>query len=168
MLKQQFAEKYGSLSPSTLALTCLFHDIGTAEENMKATRMSFDFYGAIVALRELPQFGASTDQTEAACEAIIRHQDIGGDGNITFMGQLLQLATIYDNLGSHPEVPELGNIIHDQTRREINDRFPRKRWLVCFADFMRREEGAKPWCNSTRIPEYDRLILGNKLMMDLD
>ncbi|KAL2757337.1 hypothetical protein ACRALDRAFT_1060739 [Sodiomyces alcalophilus JCM 7366] len=168
MLKQQFAEQWGSLSPTTFALTCLLHDIGTAEENMAATRMSFDLYGGTVALRVLQEFGASKDQAEAACEAILRHQDIGGDGNITFMGQLLQLSTLYDNVGAHPEVPELGSIIHEQTRREINERFPRNRWLVCFADFIRREERDKPWCNSTRVPDFDRIIMGNKLMMDLD
>ncbi|ROT37176.1 cyanamide hydratase [Sodiomyces alkalinus F11] len=168
ILKQQFADQWGTLSPSTFALTCLLHDIGTTDENIAATRMSFDLYGGIVALRVLQECGASKDQAEAVCEAIIRHQDIGGDGSITFLGQLIQLATIYDNVGAHPEVPELGEMIHEETRRAINERFPRLRWLVCFAEVIRREEGAKPWCNSTRIPEFERMVLGNELMMPFD
>ncbi len=45
------------------------------------------------------------------CEAIIRHQDLGTVGTITFLGQLIQLATIYDNVGGVPE------IVHTDTRR---------------------------------------------------
>lgn len=47
----------------------------------------------------LKVLGGSTDQAEAIAEAIIRHQDIGVDGTITFLGQLIQLATLYDNFG---------------------------------------------------------------------
>jgi cyanamide hydratase len=43
--KQQFPEHYAKLSPSTLALTCLLHDIGTAEKYLSTTRMSFEFQG---------------------------------------------------------------------------------------------------------------------------
>lgn len=169
MVKQQFMEDWGYFSPSTWALTCLLHDIGTSDDNMAATRMSFEFYGGILALRLLREdFGAPQDQAEAVCEAIIRHQDLGHEGNITFLGQVIQLATVYDNVGAHPEVPDLAEIVHESTRRDINKQFPRKGWLVCFADVIRREEGSKPWCNTTRIPEFDRMVLGNELMMPFD
>lgn len=60
----------------TWALTCLFHDIGTAEAFFKSTRMSFDIYGGIKALEVLKTFGSAHDQAEAVAEAIVRHQDV--------------------------------------------------------------------------------------------
>ncbi|KAK3389644.1 hypothetical protein B0H63DRAFT_507184 [Podospora didyma] len=52
ILTQQFPS-HASLSASTLALTCLLHDIGTTTHNLHATRMSFEFHGAILALNLL-------------------------------------------------------------------------------------------------------------------
>ncbi|KAF9891440.1 hypothetical protein FE257_003906 [Aspergillus nanangensis] len=90
--KQQFPQQAATLNPATWALTCLLHDLGTAAENLTATWMSFDMYGGIKALSALRDFGATTDQAEAVAEAIIRHQDMGVDGTITYIGQLIQLA----------------------------------------------------------------------------
>ncbi|KAI8414201.1 hypothetical protein FOFC_03811 [Fusarium oxysporum] len=92
----QFLEHANTLSPSTLALACLLHDIGTTEENITSTRLSFEFQGGIQALDLLNSYGSTKDQAEAVCETIIRHQDFGTEGNITFLDQLIQLATIYD------------------------------------------------------------------------
>jgi cyanamide hydratase len=74
--KQLFPEHAGSLSASTWALTCLLHDIGTAEKFFKSTRMSFDIYGGILACETLKTLGSTHDQAEAVAEAIIRHQDV--------------------------------------------------------------------------------------------
>jgi cyanamide hydratase len=79
----------------TYYMTCLLHDIGTSAENLSGTKMSFDFYGAIVALDILKKFGASKDMAEAVCEAIIRHQDLGETGTITSLGGVIQLATVF-------------------------------------------------------------------------
>jgi cyanamide hydratase len=79
----------------TYYVTCLLHDIGTSEENLDGTKMSFDFYGAIVALETLREFGAEKDMAEAVCEAIIRHQDLGETGTITSLGGIIQLATVF-------------------------------------------------------------------------
>ncbi|KFA71173.1 hypothetical protein S40288_04690 [Stachybotrys chartarum IBT 40288] len=98
-------------SSATLALTCLLHDLGTTQENMSARRMSFEFHGAIKSLNLLQQSGASTDQAEAVVEAIIRHQYVGVVGKITFFGQTIQLATICDNVGAHPTVENLGELV---------------------------------------------------------
>ncbi len=58
--------------------------------------MSFEFYGGMLAHSFLEKdLQAPTPQAEAVTEAIIRHQDIGNSGNITTLGQLLQLATIF-------------------------------------------------------------------------
>jgi cyanamide hydratase len=82
----------------TYYLTCLLHDIGTSEENLSGTKMSFDFYGGIVAMQVLREFGAEKDMAEAVCEAIIRHQDLGDTGTITSLGGVIQLATVFGKL----------------------------------------------------------------------
>lgn len=114
--KQLLPEHAAELSPVTWALTCLLHDIGTAEEFFTSTRMSFDIYGGIKAMEVLKVLGSTNDQAEAVAEAIIRHEDMGIDGTITFMGQLIQLATLYDNVGKYEGVDGFGDIIHEITR----------------------------------------------------
>jgi cyanamide hydratase len=94
-----------TFSDETYFLACLLHDIGTTKENMIATKMSFEFYGGFIALDVLQNLGASAtassaaaaprDQAESVAEAIIRHQDFHEKGNITALGQLLQLATMF-------------------------------------------------------------------------
>lgn len=100
------------------------HDIGTTEANITATRLSFEFFGGVLALRVLQNdthdyvgdedgdedeanVGAHVrgrgvhpataphEQAESVAEAIIRHQDLSLVGNITAVGQLLKLATIF-------------------------------------------------------------------------
>ncbi|KAL7928936.1 cyanamide hydratase [Trichoderma chlorosporum] len=164
IVKQQFTEQAKTFSPSTLALVCLLHDIGTAEENLAATNMSFEFYGGFKALNLLLELGASKDQAEAIAETIIRHQDLGTVGNITFLGQVIQLATIYDNVSDHPYIKNLTEIIHNDTLQDVVKTFPRMQWLGCFARTIDREEELKPWCHSTHIPDFAKAILGNTFM----
>lgn len=84
----------------TYYLSCLLHDIGTADAYLTTTKLSFEFKGAIVAREFLLNVGAPEDQADAVCEAIVRHQDVFvKGGNITTNGQVLQLATILDNVG---------------------------------------------------------------------
>ncbi|KAL4816692.1 hypothetical protein BDW67DRAFT_175316 [Aspergillus spinulosporus] len=162
--KQQFPSQAADLSPATWALTCLLHDLGTARENLTTTRMSFDLYGGIKALQVLRDLGATVDQAEAAAEAIIRHQDMGVDGTITFLGQLIQLATLYDNVGAHPRVKGFEKLIHPTFRGEVNEAHPRMGWCGFFAGVIRKEEDVKPWCHSTHIVDFDKQIEGNILM----
>lgn len=91
--KQYFSQ--WTFSDETWLLSCLLHDIGTTDENLHATLMSFEFYGGIVALNELERQGSSQAQRESVAEAIFRHQDLGKTGTITALGQLLQLATVF-------------------------------------------------------------------------
>ncbi|KAK1597279.1 cyanamide hydratase family HD domain-containing protein [Colletotrichum navitas] len=162
--KQQFPDKAAALSPSTWALACLLHDIGTADESLTATRMSFDIYGGFKALLVLKDHGATPDQAEAVAEAIVRHQDTGVDGTITFLGQLIQLATLYDNVGRHPCVKDFGKMIHEATRAEVNGTHPRMKWCSFFASTVRKEVGLKPWCHSTHIVNFDNEVESNTLM----
>ncbi|KAG6899218.1 hypothetical protein C0993_012185 [Termitomyces sp. T159_Od127] len=79
----------------TYYLACLLHDIGTAERFLATTKLSFEFKGAIIARDLILQVGGVEDQADSVCDAIIRHQDIFvKGGNITMIGQILQLATL--------------------------------------------------------------------------
>jgi cyanamide hydratase len=83
-------------SDETYLLTCLLHDIGTTGKNLRATLMSFEFYGGLLAHDLLyKENSAPKEQADSVAEAIIRHQDIGESGKITTIGQLIQLATIF-------------------------------------------------------------------------
>ena len=79
----------------TYYLASLLHDIGTAPAYFKTTKMSFEFKGGIVGREFLIKNGAPEDQADQICETVIRHQDIFVEGgNITEIGQIIQLATI--------------------------------------------------------------------------
>lgn len=123
-------------------MTALLHDIGTTHENLRSTQLSFEFYGGLLALDLVgQQLGAAQSQAEAVAEAIFRHQDLGETGKITFLGQLIQLATIYDNMGGNP------GLVHPDTKIDVNRTFPRLGWSQCFAATIREENGLKP-CTS--------------------
>ncbi|CRG91911.1 hypothetical protein PISL3812_08965 [Talaromyces islandicus] len=166
--KQHFPQQATVLSPVTWALTCLLHDLGTAEENLRATRMSFDIFGGIKALQTLKDFGASSDQAEAVTEAIIRHQDMGVDGSITFIGQLIQLATTYDNTSIHPHVKNFEKIVNSRTREEINKAHIRLAWSKFFSGTIQTEETFKPWCHSTHLVDFAEEIRNNSLMKQFE
>ena len=103
-------------------------------------------------------------QAEAVAEAIIRHQDLGTVGTISFLGQVIQLATIYDNMGGNP------GLIDEVTRLDVNQAFPRKGWSGCFAKTIREENSLKPWAHTTHLGEEDfpEGVKNNNLMADVD
>lgn len=142
----------------TFFLTCLLHDIGTTPTNLIATRLSFEWYGAFLSLDLLKSYSAPTSQAESVCEAITRHQDLGSTGNITSLGQLIQLATIFDNMGLNPE------LVHRDTIEAVVELYPRKGWSGCFASTIRKEVGNKPWCHTTVIENFAEGVEGNELM----
>lgn len=164
ILDQQFPDLAKSLSRSTLALTALLHDIGTTHDNLRATQLSFEFYGGYLALDLVRhQLGAPQSQAEAVAEAVIRHQDLGSTGTITFLGQLIQLATVYDNMGDNPE------IVHKDTKVDVNRAFPRLGWSKCFSATIREEVGLKPWAHTTHLEEaFPRGVENNKLMAEFE
>lgn len=89
------------------------------------------------------QSDASQSEAEAVAEAIIRHQDLGETGKITLLGQLIQLATIYDNMGGNAA------LIHPDTKVSVVKAYPRLGWSGCFASTIREENRLKP-CRSLR------------------
>ncbi|KAH6862964.1 hypothetical protein B0T12DRAFT_478323 [Alternaria alternata] len=142
----------------TWALTCLFHDIGTTAQNMSSTHMSFDFQGGFIALNKLQELGAPKIQAESVAEAIIRHQDPGETGTISAMGQLIQVATEFDNMGWQP------HLISREVIEAVTRQLPRLSWSTCFSNQIRKEIEQKPWCHSTAIPGFAEAVAGNEVM----
>ncbi|KAL7953029.1 hypothetical protein V8C34DRAFT_318543 [Trichoderma compactum] len=124
----------------------LLHDIGTTDDNLASTHMSFEFYGGYKALSLLLALGASKDQAEAVAETIIRHQDLGTACNVTFLGQIIQLVTIYDSVSDHPYLKNITELIHIDTLKDV------------------REESLKPWCHSTHIADFAQAVLNITFM----
>ncbi|KAL9004734.1 MAG: hypothetical protein Q9188_002461 [Gyalolechia gomerana] len=160
---QQFPD--WRFTDETYLLACLLHDIGTTDKNISATKMSFEFYGGILALDLLSKdLHAPVEQAESVAEAIMRHQDIGQSGKITTIGLLIQLATIFDNMGGHEE------LVHKDTIEDVTRNFPRNKWSSCFAATIRKENGLKPWAHTTALGEEDfpNGVQNNKLMEPYD
>ncbi|KAJ6492930.1 hypothetical protein C8R47DRAFT_1013034 [Mycena vitilis] len=135
----------------TYYLACLLHDIGTAEKYLSTTKMSFEFKGAIVARDLILQLGGVEDQADSVCDAIVRHQDIFvKGGNITALGQALQLATILDNVGIR------ANLVHPTLIADTVKCFPRNGWSEHFASVVEKELTLKPWCHTStfEIPSW--------------
>lgn len=164
-------------------MTCLLHDIGTTQENLHGSLLSFEFYGGYIALEILKEYGAPKEQAESVAEAIIRHQDLGDIGTITTVGQLIQLSTLFgmseslhldyqcdltlyadliDNAGKNP------TLISKQTIESVVTAYPRKQWSSCFAHTIGEELTLKPWAHSSAIPNFAENVAGNKLMEPWD
>ncbi|GAD98665.1 HD domain containing protein [Paecilomyces variotii No. 5] len=162
-----------TFTEETYFLSCLLHDIGTTEENLHRTHLSFEFYGGILALEVLQSAGAIAvasdvvaprEQAESVTEAIIRHQDLCQKGKITVLGQLLQLATIFDNTGTHSE------LVHRATIADVTKHYPRLKWSDCFTAVIHRENSLKPWAHTTTLgeEEFPAKVQGNKLMAEYE
>ncbi|TCD60599.1 hypothetical protein EIP91_009830 [Steccherinum ochraceum] len=158
-----------SYDHETYFLACLLHDIGTAEKFLATTKMSFEFKGAIVARNLILELKGHEDQADSVCDAIIRHQDIFvKGGNITMIGQILQLATILDNVGIR------ANLIHPQLIETTCAAFPRNGWSEVFGRTIEKEEHLKPWCHTTSFEvanwqrgmssQFATDVRGNKVM----
>ncbi|KAF2265814.1 cyanamide hydratase [Lojkania enalia] len=143
---------------ATYFLTCLLHDIGTTKANLNSTHMSFEFQGGLLALNILQEHGASKSQAESVCEAIFRHQDLEDSGNISSVGQLIQLATVFDNMGINP------HLIHKSTIESVVSAYPRKKWSSCFAATIREEVSLKPWSHTTAINDFAEGVESNRSM----
>ena len=145
-------------------LCCLFHDIGTTPENIRATLMSFEWYGGMIAHSYLLEQGADKALAESVMEAVVRHQDLGATGKISAVGSLLQLATVFDNMGGHSE------LVHEETIKSVVALHPRLGWSRCFHDTIRLENESKPWAHTTALGEEDfpMGVLNNQLMAPYD
>jgi cyanamide hydratase len=82
----------------TFFLSCLLHDIGTVPSNIKATRLSFELWGAIKARSLLSEYGAHPDQVDLVAETINRHQDLGETGMVPAVLALIYFGTLFGML----------------------------------------------------------------------
>jgi len=148
----------------TYFLACLLHDIGTTDKNIHATLLSFEFYGGLTILDLLKSLSAPKEQAENVAEAVIRHQDLGDEGTITRIGALIQLATIFDNMGGQPQ------LVAKETIEDVVKAYPRMKWSSCFAATIRRENGLKPWAHTTALGEraFPEGVESNELMAPYD
>ncbi|CZR60799.1 related to M.verrucaria cyanamide hydratase [Phialocephala subalpina] len=148
----------------TYFLTCLLHDIGTTDKNINATLLSFEFYGGLIVLDLLKGLHSPVEQAESVAEAVIRHQDLGETGTLTRIGALIQLATIFDNMGGNPQLVDRGTI------ESVVKEYPRLKWSGCFAKTIRRENGLKPWAHTTHLGEreFPEGVERNELMAPYD
>jgi cyanamide hydratase len=148
----------------TYFLSSMLHDIGTTDKNIHATLMSFEFYGGQISLDLLRSLGAPKEQAENVAETIIRHQDLGDVGTITRIEAILQLATIFDNMGGQPQ------LVSTKTIESVTGAYPRKKWSSCFGATIRRENTLKPWAHTTALGEraFPEGVEGNKLMAPYD
>lgn len=150
------------LGRETLYLTSLLHDIGCTPTNLKATLLSFEFYGGILSLSLLNELKAPLAQAESVAETIIRHQDLGSSGKITQLGMIIQLATVLDNAGLNP------HLVTATTIEMVTQMYPRNSWTACFAGTVREEVKLKPWSHTTSIEGFAEMVEGNTLMAPYD
>lgn len=168
----------GSKVEETWFLTAILHDIGTADDFLDGTKLSFEFWGGMHAHRILLQPELTTaeaeadgahgsakapvEQAESVMEAILRHQDITDKGKVTMMTQLIQLATILDNVGGNAEM------VNRATIQEVVKEWPRTGWSGCFSSTVKREKEIKPWAMVSRIEGFEDMIMDNETMKEFD
>lgn len=158
ILKQQDFE----VDPETFYLASMFHDIAASPKNRRASKLSFEFYGGILARDWLLDLGVNQDQVDSVVEAIFRHTLFVG-AKIHACGQLLQLATTIDVLGSHQR------LVHPDTVDNVVKAYPRLQWNIYFSDAMKDEIACKPGCLTTIGGEpFISSIRNNKLMHKYD
>ncbi|KAL8276102.1 hypothetical protein RQP46_011484 [Phenoliferia psychrophenolica] len=136
-----------SWNPESFYLTCLFHDLGAMPASIRATKISFEFHGAFLARQFLLPDPANASQdlrdlADSVTEAICRHTNFI-EGKITTQGQMIQLGTLFDNVGANP------TWIAPATATEIVKAYPRHGWTACFGNAMKDEVVNKPWSHTT-------------------
>jgi len=126
--------------------------------------MSFEFYGGLLVLDLLKSHSAPIEQAESVTETVIRHQDLGDTGTLSRTTALIQLATIFDNMGGNPQ------LVDKATIESVVEGYPRMKWSGCFARTIRKENGLKPWAHTTHLgeEEFPTGVAGNKLMEPYD
>ncbi|KAJ9632886.1 hypothetical protein H2204_007616 [Knufia peltigerae] len=159
----------GSALEETWFLTAMLHDIGTAEEFLSSTRLSYEFWAGVHALdilqdpsltglgdEKASETGmAPREQAESVAEAIIRHQDVQDKGSLTLMTRLIHLGTLLDNIGAGAE------LVNRKTIENVVREYPRPGWSGCFKRTVEKEKKIKPYAMVSRIEGFEGLIEKN-------
>lgn len=135
--------------------TAMLHDIGTTDENMAATKLSYEFFAGYLALDLLKD--EPKEQAESVAEAIIRHQDVQDKGQVSLMTQMIQLGTLLDNIGA--EAPF--KLVTVETIAAVNKAYPRDGWSGCFKSTVDKEKHLKPYAMVSRIDGFEDAIMAN-------
>ena len=159
----------------TFFLTAMLHDIGTPEETLRSTRLSYEFYAGIRAFDILQdarltmhhtagaggagdasEATAPQEQAESVVEAILRHQDVQDKGNVTLMTRLIHIGTLLDNVGAGKE------LVSDGTVKSVVGKWPRDgQWTSCFRGTVELEKKEKPYAMVSRIEGFEEMITKN-------
>ena len=146
-------------------LTSLFHDLGCAPSHLRATRLSFEFEGALLSHQWiLQQSPASVELASEVAEAIARHTNFV-QGSMSSTGQLIQLSTTLDVIGAN------SGLIDRATYGEIEAKWPRLGFNEHFAALMEEEMAVKPWSHTTAVQAefgFCAKIRGNPYTRQLD
>lgn len=152
----------GSKLEETWFLTAMLHDIGTCDEFMASSRLSYEFFAGIHAYELLQnpavsggEGTASREQTESVVEAIIRHQDVQDKGMVTLVTRLIHWGTLLDNIGAGKE------LVHPDTIENVVREYPRPGWSGCFKRTVEKEKRVKPYAMVSRIEGFEDLIEKN-------
>jgi len=144
VVQDQFPDwKWDNLN-ETYYHTALLHDIGVGPKHHLNTRLSFEFFGGLMAHEFLLKHGAPLSVADDVTEAIIRHTNFV-DGQIRYPGQLIQLATTLDVIGANPQ------LYHPETIENIVTKYPRIGFNQHFARLMDLEMEKKPGCHTTAL-----------------
>lgn len=153
----------------------MLHDIGTPEETLRSTRLSYEFFAGLHAMDILQdpkltlqhsagaggagdasEAVAEKEQAESVVEAILRHQDVQDKGSITLMTRLIHIGTLLDNIGAGKE------LVSEGTVRSVVGKWPRDgQWTSCFRGTVELEKREKPYAMVSRIEGFDETISGN-------
>ncbi|KIX95382.1 uncharacterized protein Z520_08899 [Fonsecaea multimorphosa CBS 102226] len=153
----------GSKLDETWFLTAMLHDIGTCDEFMTSTRLSYEFFAGVHAfdLLQNPKISgggegvAPREQAESVVEAIIRHQDVQDKGKVTLVTRLIHWGTLLDNIGAGKE------LVHPDTIKNVVTKYPRPGWSGCFKRTVEKEKKYKPYAMVSRIEGFEELIAKN-------
>ncbi|KAF9510417.1 hypothetical protein BS47DRAFT_1364526 [Hydnum rufescens UP504] len=96
-----------SLDLEAYYLSGLFHDIGCSENNLRATKMSFEFYGGIIARGWLLRNGTDQNLADSVAETIFRHTDC------------FRYRKPHSTRSNHP-IDNLGQCFGDTMQMELN------------------------------------------------
>lgn len=153
----------------------MLHDIGTPEETLRSTRLSYEFYAGIHAYEILQdakltmhhtagaggagdasEATAPQEQAESVVEAILRHQDVQDKGNVTLMTRLIHIGTLLDNVGAGKE------LVSEGTVKGVVRKWPRDgQWTGCFRGTVELEKKEKPYAMVSRIEGFEEMISRN-------
>jgi cyanamide hydratase len=152
----------GSNLEETFYLTAMLHDIGTCDEFISSTRLSYEFFAGILALDLLQNTNitggdgiAPREQAESIVEAIIRHQDVQDKGMVSLMTRLIHWGTLLDNIGA------VKQYVHPQTIENVVKEYPRPGWSGCFKRTVEKEKKLKPYTMVSRIEGFEDVIAKN-------